>query len=84
MKWLAENWPSVVIGLTTGFIYVYAWMRLNSYLLRMEATEKELVKQKHEWLMLKSKVNKIILVHCKKHQDDLEALLKEKEPEEGA
>lgn len=81
LTWLYSNWPSVLLGLSVALIYVSAWSRLNTFLARIEKSEKATVKQAQELVQVKVKIAQLCLIHCKKYGDDLDKLMKiEEEP----
>jgi len=79
MTWLSANWPSVVLGLSAALIYISAWSKLNAFLLRIEKDEKETARQGKELVQVKQKVGQLCLIHCKRHGEDLDRLMKVEE-----
>ena len=78
ISWLSANYPSVLIGLSVGIIYVVAYLRLKAFFDRMEKVETELTSLKQEQVRLKAKLSQLILSHCQQHKDDLKELMQEK------
>jgi hypothetical protein len=75
-KWLSENYPTVLIALIVISLSVYAALKLNAFMQRIESLEKEMVKQKAEWLQVKTKLALVVLTHCQRHSDDMAKLMK--------
>lgn len=82
ITWLSSNWPSLVIGLSGALIYVTAYLRLAAFLARVDAAEKAIVKLNRKCLLIKMKVEKLVLQHCSRHEEDLKELMRPDREEE--
>ncbi len=76
LKWLSENWPSVLVGLSAGITYVAAYLRLQTFLGRIDKAEKEMVRLAREMVHLKVKLAQVVLTHCQKYPAEMERLMK--------
>ncbi len=75
-KFLSEHYPTLLIALMTISLAVYGALKLNAFFGRIEALEKELVLQKADWVLVKMKVAKLTLIHCKRHAEDMDTLMR--------
>lgn len=85
ISWLSGNWPSLMIGLSGALIYVSAYVKLTAFLARVDAAEKAIVKLNRKCLLTRIKVEKLVLQHCSRHEEDLKDLMSpaKEEDEEG-
>lgn len=81
ISWLSANFPSVAIGLIAATTFIVIYLRLRTFLDRMDNAETELIKVRKDLYRIKMKVSQMVLMHCKLHKEDMEALMKI-EPEE--
>lgn len=76
LNWLSGNWPSVAAGLSVGITYVAAYLRLQTFLGRIDKAEKELLRLSREQVHLKARIAKIVLNHCMKYPLEMQELMK--------
>jgi hypothetical protein len=76
ITWLSNNWPTLTIGLSGALIYATGYIKLVAFLARVDAAEKAIVKLNRKCLLVRMKVEKLILQHCSRHEEDLKELLK--------
>lgn len=82
ITWLSDNWPSLMIGLSGALIYATAYLKLTAFLARVDAAEKAIVKLNRKCLLTRIKVEKLVLQHCSRHEEDLKELMKPEREEE--
>jgi hypothetical protein len=76
ITWLSNNWPTLTIGLSGALIYATAYLKLVAFLARVDALEKSIVKLNRKCLSMKLKIERLVLRHCSRHEEDVVDLLK--------
>jgi len=75
-KFLSENYPTVLGWLIATSFMIWLAFKLYAFLGRIEKLERELVSQKADWVTVKKKVAHVVLIHCQRHHEDMEKLMR--------
>jgi len=82
ITWLSAHWPSLMIGLSGALIYVTVYVKLTAFLARVDTAEKAILKLNRKCLLMRMKVERLVLQHCSRHEEDLKELMKPEREEE--
>lgn len=75
VTWLTNNWPTVVVALSAGTIYVAAYLRLHAFLAIVASQTKQLAALRQRVRIQREILEALIANHCNKYPLETKEML---------